>query len=651
MTLRSIRPLLAFFLLLAGLGAAPMRGADSGPAQAQPGSQPANQWSTFNGDLMAQKYTTATQITPENVADLKIAWQIHTGDLSDKEFGQPPVSYFEATPIFANNTVYIGTPFYRIFALQPDTGKVKWIFNPHETLKALTQPGMKSRGVAYWQAANPAPGRPCQKIVYIGTMTARLYAVDADSGKPCTGFASNGVLDIDQWNTAKGTWPMSILQPPTVFGDTLIIGWGGKDWAIGRHAPAGNVFGVDARTGQLKWTFNVLPPEAVKNSGTANVWASMSVDPKTGIVYLPVSSPSPNYWGGNRKQPLPYATSVTALDSQTGKVIWSRQLVHHDIWDFDTNSAPVLVDIKKNGQTIPALVQSTKQGFLFVLNRMTGEPVYPVTETPIPKSDVPGELSPPTEPFVHHPQPTVPAKWTGVSWIADLMSAGQCSRMLKKLRYDGRFTPPSLQGSLEYPGTTGGMEWGGGAVDPVHQLYVVNNSYTAQIYQLLTRKDYEQKTTGMSHQEAADYSAQSGTPYGVYIHNYFNWLNMACWAPPYGSLSAYDLKTGDLVWKKPFGQIQYWGFYMPQSWGSVTIGAPVITKSGLIFIGASMDSRVRAIDLKTGDVLWKADVDAPAVAIPAVYTYRGKEYVVFCAGGNPLLTSRISDQVVAFALP
>ena len=626
------------------LAAAMALGAASASAQSQ-------NWGTYNGDLMAQKYSTAAQITPQNVKNLKIAWQIHTGDHSNKAFGVPAETYSEATPIFVNNTVYIGTPFYRIFALQPDSGKAKWIFDPHEPRKALTQPGMKSRGVAYWQSANPQAGQPCQKIVYIGSMTAKLYAVDADSGKLCTGFAQNGVLNIDQWNTAKGTWPMSILQPPTVFKNMLIIGWAGKDWAIGSHAPAGNVFGVDAATGKLKWTFNVLPPEAVKTSGTANVWASMSVDPKTGIVYLPVSSPSPNYWGGNRKEKLPYATSITALDSQTGKVVWSRQLVHHDIWDYDTNSAPVLMDIKKDGQTIPALVQSTKQGFLFVLNRATGEPIYPITEKPVPRSDIPGEADSPTQPYVSIPQPVVPDKWNGISRISDIASGGQCTRIFKKLRYDGRFTPPSLQGSLEYPPTVGGVEWGGGAADPVHGIYVVNNSYTAQIYQLLKRKDYEAKTKGMTQKEAADYYPQTGTPYGVYVHNFFNWLGMPCWAPPYGSLSAYDMTTGKLLWKKPFGEVQWWGFYMPKSWGSVTIGAPIITKTGLIFIGASMDSRVRAVDLKTGKVLWKADVDAPSVAIPATYIYKGKQYVVFSAGGNPLLTPKISDQVVAFALP
>jgi quinoprotein glucose dehydrogenase len=608
-------------------------------------------WRNFNGDLMAQKYAADMQITPQNVGNLKIAWQIHTGDLSDKEFGHPPVTYFEATPIFANNTVYIGTPYYRVLALEPDTGKVKWTFNPHTKLEALTQPGMKSRGVAYWQSDNPAPGQPCQKIVYIGTMTGQLYAIDADTGHACSGFAANGVLNVDQWNTAPGTWPLSLLQPPTVYKNMLIIGWAGKDWAVGRGAPAGNVFGVDAQTGERKWAFSVLPPEAVKDSGTANVWASMSVDPVRGIVYLPVSSPSPNYWGGNRKEPLPHATSVTALNVETGEVVWSRQLVHHDLWDYDTNSAPVLVDIQKDGQTIPALVQSTKQGFLFVLNRETGAPIYPITETPIPKSDIPDEESPPTEPYVLHPEPTVPAKWPGVFWIADLLSAGQCSRDFANMRYDGRFTPPSLKGSLEYPGTTGGVEWGGGAVDPVNQLYVVNSSYTAQIYKLLTRDEYNKSTAHKNQVQTRDYFEQKGTPYGVYVHNFFNWLGMACWAPPYGSISAYDLTTGNLVWKKPFGEVQYWGFYMPKSWGSVTIGAPIITKSGLIFIGGSMDSRVRAIDLKTGNELWAAQVDAPSVALPSTYTYKGKQYVVFTAGGNVLLTPHISDQVVAFALP
>ena len=618
----------------------------SGIAVAGAGIAHAQDWYTFNGNLAAQKYSTATQITPANVGGLHKAWEVHTGDVSDGS-GSKPASDWSATPLFVNNTVYLSTPFYRIFALEPDTGKVKWIYDTKSTLKALTQPDLKTRGVAYWQSANTVAGQPCQKIVYIGTMDAKLHAVDADTGKLCTGFADGGILDINRWNTTNAKWPLSILQPPTVYKNTLFIGWAGKDWADS-EAPPGRVFAVDAQTGALKWTFDAIPADQAKTTGTADVWTSMSVDREHGILYLPVSSPSPNYYGGNRTEKLPLATSVTALDADTGNVIWSRQLVHHDIWDYDTNSAPVLVDINKDGQIIPALVQSSKQGFLYVLNRLTGEPIYPIDEKPVPQSTIAGEKSAPTQPYVATPQPVVSDQWPGVYTLADAASFGYCSRKAASLRYDGRFTPPSLKGSLVYPATVGGTEWGGGAVDPTTQTYVVNSSSVVQIYRLVKRADYAKES---DNGKKPGYFAQAGAPYGFHISNFLNPIGMPCWKPPYGTLASYDLKTGKLLWKEPFGEVQKWGFYMPNSWGSVTIGAPVITKSGLIFIGGSMDSRVRAIDLKSGKVLWKQLVDAPAVAMPAVYTYKGKEYVLFAAGGNAILTPRVSDQIVAFALP
>jgi quinoprotein glucose dehydrogenase len=427
----------------------------------------------------------------------------------------------------------------------------------------------------------------------------------------------------------------------------LFLGWAGEDWA-NEAAPLGLFFALDARTGALKWTFDPLPADAQPRTGTANVWASVSVDPKAGIIYLPISSPSPNFYGGDRTEPIPMGTSITALNADTGKVIWSRQLVHHDIWDYDTNSAPVLVDIHKNGQVIPALVQSTKQGYFFVLNRQTGEPIYPIEERPAPASDVPGEKASPTQPYVALPKQAVPDQWPGVSTISDIASAGYCSREFHRLRYDGPFTPPSLKGTLTFPATVGGVEWGGGAVDPATNTYIVNNSYVTQIYRLLTRKQYEAETHG---QKKQNYFPMKGSPYGFYVDNFTNWLGMPCWKPPYGSIAAYDLNTGKQLWKEPIGEVQKWGFYMPDSWGAVTIGAPLITKSGLALIGASMDSRVRALDERTGKVLWKTQVDAPSVAMPATYTYKGKQYVVFAAGGNTLLTPRVSDQLVAFALP
>jgi quinoprotein glucose dehydrogenase len=602
-------------------------------------------WYTFNGNLEDQKYSEADQITPQNVSGLEKVWEVHTGDVSDGR-GKIPLTDWSATPLFVNNTVYVSTPFYRIFAIEPDTGMVRWTYDTHAVLEALTQPDLKTRGVAYWQAASPRPGASCQKIVYVGTMDAKLHAVDADTGKKCDGFADGGVLDINQWNKVNAKWPLSVLQPPTVYKDTLFIGWAGKDWAEAEDPP-GTVFAVDAQSGKLKWTFEALPPELAKKTGTSNVWASMSIDQEHDILYLPVSSPSPNFYGGNRKENLPLATSVTALDADTGKVLWSRQIVHHDLWDYDTNSPPVLVDIHKDGTTIPALVQSSKMGIFFVLNRLTGAPIYPIEERPVPQSDVPGEQSSPTQPYAATPEPTVPDRFPGIFRLADIASFGECSRTFARLRYEGLYTPPSLQGSLAYPSTAGGVEWGGGAVDPRSGIYVVNSSYVAQIYKLLERKEYEAEA---KIGPKSDYYPQNGAPYGFYLHNFINSLGMPCWNPPYGTLSAYDLNTGKLLWKKPFGEVQQWGFYMPKSWGSVTIGAPLITKSGLIFIGASMDARVRAIDLKTGEEVWQALVDAPAVANPATYIYKGKQYVVFVAGGNAILKPQASDQVAAFAL-
>jgi len=605
-------------------------------------------WAHFNGDLRAQKYSPLAQITPENVKNLQVAWRARTGDKSDGS-GKVPATDWSATPLFVNDTLYLGTPFYRIFAFEPDSGKVKWTYDPKAVLEALTQPDLKNRGVAYWQAAAPVIGAACQKRVYVGTMDAKLHSVDADTGKPCQDFGKGGIVDVNRWNTLNAKWPLSLLQPPTVFKDFLFVGWAGKDWALA-EAPPGTIFALDARTGALRWTFHSIPPEIAAKTGTANVWASMAIDPAREILYVPVSSPSPNFFGGNRLAPIPLGTSVTALEIATGKVLWSRQLVHHDLWDFDTNAAPTLVDITKDGKTIPALVQTSKQGFLYVLDRTTGEPIYPIEERAVPKSTVPGERSSPTQPYVALPKPVVDDQWPGVFWLADLASLGYCSRKFKELDYEGRFTPPSLKGALSYPATIGGVEWGGGAVDPAKQIFVVNNSSAAQIYKLMPRKEFDAaaKVGGM---ETGGFFPMEGSPYGIQLTTFQNWLGMPCWNPPYGSLSAYDLKTGALLWRKPFGQIQYWGFYMPESWGTITIGGPTITASGLVFIGGSMDSRVRAIDLKTGEVLWKHLVPAPAVALPAIYEYRGRQYVAFAVGGNSILLPKVSDEVVVFSLP
>ena len=605
-------------------------------------------WYTFNGDLAATKFSRAANITPDNVGCLRRAWEYHSGDVSDGG-GSTPKTVWSATPLYVNDTLYLGTPFYRILALEPDTGRLRWAYDTRARLEALTQPSLKNRGVAYWESSTPRPDGVAGKRVYIGTMDAKLHAVDADTGAPCADFGHRGVLDVNAWNDAPEAWPLSLLQPPTVHRDTLFLGWAGKDWNA-ESEPSGSVFAIDAVTGALKWTFEAIPIERRTSTGTANVWASMSVDAERGLLYVPISAPSPNFYGGARTEALPLTTSLTALDVDTGDVVWSRQLVHHDVWDYDTNAPPTLVDLKRDGRTVPALVQSSKQGFVYVLDRTTGEPVFPIEERAVPASDVPGETVSPTQPFVDVPPPTNAARWPGVYWLADLVGCGQCTRRARRLREEGRFTPPSLgPGTLVYPPTGGGMQWGGGAADPDTGRWYVNHSSLVQVYELVPRAEYDRVATGGGDEQG--YYPQTGAPYGVRLTNFLNWLGMPCWRPPYGEMSAYDLNTGRRLWKRPFGRVRKWGVDMPRSWGSPTIGGPVLTAGGVLFIGASIDARARAIDPATGEVLWSARLEAPVVATPCTYEHGNRQYVVFVAGGNPIMDPHVGDQVVAFALP
>ncbi|MFP5984404.1 pyrroloquinoline quinone-dependent dehydrogenase [Enterobacter hormaechei] len=609
-------------------------------------------WDSFHGQLNAQKYSPLTQITADNVGKLTKVWEFHTGDVSDGK-GDTPATVWSATPIFANDTLYIGTPFDRLIALDPGTGKEKWHYDTKSSRKALTQPVLKNRGVSYWQAKNPVTGEACQKMVYMGTVDGKLFALDADSGKPCSGFANNGVLDLNQWNTVNAKYPLSVLQPPTVVGNHLLVGWAGKDWAYA-EAPPGTVFSVNAQTGKLEWTFEAIPAEIRKRTGTANVWTHMSADEANGLVYLPVSSPSPNYWGGNRVDAIPLGTSTTALDISTGKVVWSRQWVHHDVWDYDINSAPTLMDITVDGKQIPALVQATKQGFLFVVNRLTGEDVWPIEERPVPQGDgsVQGEVLSPTQPFPTKPAPLLDQSKKPEIWkLADIVGGGQCSRLWDNLTYEGMYTPPTTkgEGTLTYPDSAGGVQWGGVAFDPQKQIAIVNTSHIVQYVKLYSREDYDNADKDSGNESG--FAPQEGAPYGMRLLVASNWLGMPCWQPPFGEIVALDMHTGDVKWRRPVGASQQYGFFMPESWGSPTIGGPAVTAGGVIFIGASMDAKVRAYSVESGEELWSDQAEAPAVANPSVYEYKGRQYVAFVAGGNTILKDQVGDQVVVYALP
>lgn len=609
-------------------------------------------WDSFHGQLNAQKYSPLKQITADNVSKLEKVWEFHTGDVSDGK-GKTPATVWSATPVFANDTIYIGTPFDRLIALDPGTGKEKWHYDTKAPREALTQPVLKNRGVSYWQSKNQVTGQACQKIIYMGTVDGKLYALDADSGKPCEKFADKGVLNVDQWNTLNAKFPLSLLQPPTVVGNHLIVGWAGKDWAYA-EAPPGTVFSINAETGQREWTFDAIPADIRKRTGTANVWTHMSADEANGLVYLPVSSPSPNYWGGNRVDAIPLGTSTTALDVNTGKVVWSRQWVHHDVWDYDINSAPTLMDITVNDKQIPALIQATKQGFLFVVNRLTGEDVWPIEERPVPQGDgsVQGEKLSPTQPFPTKPAPLLDQSKKPEIWkLADIVGTGQCSRLWDKLTYEGMYTPPTTkgEGALTYPDSAGGVQWGGVAFDPQNQIAVVNTSHIVQYVKLYSREEYNKADKDSGNESG--FAPQEGAPYGMRLNVANNWLGMPCWQPPFGEIVALDMHTGDVKWRRPVGASQQYGFFMPESWGSPTIGGPAVTAGGVIFIGASMDAKVRAYSLASGEELWSDQVEAPAVANPSVYEYKGRQYVAFVAGGNTILKDQVGDQVVVYALP
>ena len=454
------------------------------------GAAQAQDWPTFNGDLRAQKFSPLTQITPENVGQLRPAWSIHTGDVSDGvsrptrmhgPAGQvPPPTVWSATPLFVNDTLYVGTPFYRILALEPGTGAIKWTYDSHAVLEALTQPDLKNRGVAYWAAADPATGEPCQKRIYLGTMDAKLHAVDADTGQPCADFGQGGVLDFNTFNTTDAQWPLSLLQPPTVFGDTLFVGWAGKDWAEAVDSP-GSVYALDARTGAVKWTFETLPPElrarpAPPTSGprcrsTPSGTSSTSRSPRRAPTSSRAPSPSisPRHLGHrarhrHRRDGLePPARPPRPLGPRHQRRADARR--HREGRPDHPGPRPDL----EAGLSLRPRPHDRRAG---LSDR----------GAPGPAIRRPGEISSPTQPFVDRPARVIPDRWPGVSKLADFVCGGWCTREAAKLRDEGSFTPPSLKGTLVYPGTVGGTEWGGGAVDPSSGIYVVNSSSVVQIY-------------------------------------------------------------------------------------------------------------------------------------------------------------------------
>lgn len=642
---------LASMAVLATLGAA----ADSGD------------WPAFGRDAGGSQHSPLKTINTANVSKLRLAWVHRSGDFIDAAL--PKGTVFQATPLHVNGTLYFCTPLHRVFALDPATGRERWVFDPFRvdpatgkpTNTAARVPG-RCRGVAYWQdAATPAAriGAPvaatvCAKRIFKNGEGGRVYALDADTGALCREF---GAAKGHPGYVAHADYPGygeslvgSASSPPAVLGDLVISGTSVNDGVA--NAKDGIVRAFDARSGEVRWEFNPIPADKRELSGAANVWSTISVDPARNLVFLPTTSPSTDYYGGGRRFDIPLANAIVALDGATGAVKWSRQVVHHDLFDYDLVGHPLLVDIRRDGRTVPAALLQTKMGWLYGFERDSGKPLWPIVERPVPASDVPGELAAKTQPV---PTGMVPfARQTmkreelfGLTPLDRLA----CQRRFDELRYEGMYTPPSQRGSLLFPSALGGGNWGGASYDPSSNLLIIKAENLATVLRMVPKVDIAAEDA----KPGVDYLTRTlqGTPYRIEGELFNSPLGIPCTPPPWGTLTAIDLGTGKARWQIPLGQISKAGIDIPKSagLGSPNVGGPITTDGGLIFIGASMDSKLRALDLRSGRELWQADLPAPGMAVPMTYMAGGRQYVVIAAGGSAQVGTKISDAIVAFALP
>lgn len=628
-------------------------------------------WLHHGGDEGGSRYSPLDQVNRDNVGRLKLAWQYRTGAVAANPQLKSVID-FQVTPTLlppeAGGHLVLCDPFSKIIALDPVTGAERWTFDP-QIDKTPYAGRFKCKGAAYWHDTEAQADAACAHRLYVATSDKRLIAVDARDGKLCAGFGTGGTVDVEPLLAATlPTDPESLrgaqlMSPPAVVSGIVAVSSTANKFKS-TSALNGAIRGFDARTGELRWTFDTLvrdpatglepTPMAV---GGANTWVPMTVDNERDLLFIPTASPAPNYWGVHRPGDNRYANSVIAVRGSTGQVVWHFQTLHHDVWDRDVGSPPMAVTLTKDGQAIPALIQLVKTGMVFTFNRETGDPVFPIEERPVPTdTDVVGEKLSPTQPF-----PTAPPVLVNNTispddaWGFTAFDRNACRRKIAELRHGSHYEPIMTTGTLLFPQPGGGPNWGGGAFDPARNILITPVSQIPYYVKLIPREQVDPEYA--KRPEAGAPMQKPGflgdTPYGVQQGPLMSPSFTPCTKPPWNMLVAVDMAKGEILWKVPFGRLdKLMPVPIPLNFGAPTAGGPIVTAGGLIFIGATPDNRVHAFDIETGEEVWTFRTPTSAMATPMTYSVGGKQFIVFAVGGHSWYDAKgVDDYVMAFALP
>jgi quinoprotein glucose dehydrogenase len=620
------------------------------------------EWHHYGNVQAGQRFSALGQISRANVGALQEVWRFSIGREPN---GQP--APFQTTPLMIDNRLYFCTGYNDVIALDPETGEQKWRFEAKtDTIGVF---GQTCRGVSYFAVPAASPDNACTARIYTATIDSRLIALDAQTGRRCADFGEGGEVDLLQGMSKAPPGYYHVTSPPTVVSGKLVIGgWVTDGQMVGE--PSGVIRAYDAVTGELSWAWDMDAPERVGapeegesyTPGTPNSWSVMSADEELGLVYVPLGNATPDYTGLHRSTEMErYSSSVVALDADTGRPRWHFQTTHHDIWDYDVGSQPVLLDLA-DGR--PALLQPTKRGEMFMLDRRTGKPIAEVAELPVTLSDAERSRSSPTQPFsVGLPSFEGPRPSEKRMWGMALVDQAWCRLKFLQARFDGPLTPLETdRASIIWPGALGGNNWGSVAVDPVSGIAFVNSTHVINYNRLIPRDEADRM--GLRPAKIASFESvagpvpQAGTPYAASVAPFLSPLVVPCIQPPYGLVSAVDLNTGDLLWQKPFGTARDNGpftipFGLPIPMGVPNIGGAVITGSGLAFIGATQEHMIRAYDIRTGEELWHSRLPAGGNATPMTYWSErsGRQFIVIAAGGHGGILSGYGTEMIAYALP